>query len=61
MSPVDTTPSSVDQTTRRVVWWMAVTMLLSFSFGVAMFIPEEHRVQKLEETMAKYQARRSGP
>jgi len=39
---------------------MVVAMLISFSFGVAMFLPEDHRAQKLEETMAKYQARKPG-
>ncbi len=62
--PAETSSSSVshatgnDRTVRRLVWVMVIGMLLSFTFGVAMFLPEEHRAQKLEETMAKYQARK---
>jgi hypothetical protein len=39
---------------------MVILMVASFAFGVAMFIPAEHRAEKLEETMARYQARRPG-
>ncbi len=45
---------------RRLVWVLAVVMVLSFAFGIGMFLPAEHRADKLEETMAKYQARRRG-
>tara|TARA_B100000959_G_scaffold257609_1_gene291848 strand:- start:19 stop:210 length:192 start_codon:yes stop_codon:yes gene_type:complete len=47
-----------DRATQHVVWWLVGTILLSFTFGVAMFIPEDHRSAKLQETTAKYEARR---
>ena len=52
--------SEGDAGANRLVWVMVVAMLISFSFGVAMFLPEDHRAQKLEETMAKYLARKPG-
>ena len=51
------TKRQVDRTSRRIVWVLALMMLLSFGFGVFMFIPEEHRAQKLDEMMYKYKAR----
>ena len=32
-------------------------ILLSFAFGIAMFLPAEHRAQKWEETLERYHAR----
>ncbi len=49
--------SHPDKTIRHVVWLMAGVMLLSFSFGVAMFLPVEHRSQKLQEMTSKYRER----
>jgi len=46
-----------DKSTRRVAWLLAGVILLSFAFGVAMFVPTEHRAQKLEEMQQKYQAK----
>ncbi len=50
-----------DKATRRVVWALVSMMAASFVFGISYFLPEEHRAWKLEETMAKYQARRKAP
>jgi hypothetical protein len=46
-----------DKTTRRIIWVLAGIMVFSFAFGVVMFIPTEHRAQKLAEMALKYQAR----
>ncbi len=51
----------VDKATRRVVWILVSTMAVSFILGISYFLSEEHRAWKLEETMAKYQARRKTP
>lgn len=45
-----------DKSTRRVAWLLAGLILLSFTFGVVMFLPAEHRAQKLEQMKQKYQA-----
>ena len=42
---------------RRVAWLLAGLILLSFAFGVAMFLPAEHRAQKLEQMRQKYLAK----
>lgn len=42
---------------RRVAWLLAGLILLSFTFGVAMFLPAEHRAQKLEQMKQQYQAK----
>lgn len=42
---------------RRVAWLLAGLILLSFAFGVAMFLPAERRAQKLEQIKQKYQAK----
>ncbi len=55
---------SDDQDARRsrgLVLVLVGVIVLSFTFGVAMFLPEENRAYKLQETLAKYQARRRGP
>ncbi len=52
---------SADKVTRRVVWVLVSMMTASFVFGISYFLPEEHRAWKLDETMAKYQARRKAP
>jgi hypothetical protein len=44
------------KSSRRVAWLLAGLILLSFAFGVAMFLPAEHRAQKLEQMKQKYQA-----
>ena len=44
------------KSTRRVAWLLAGLILLSFTFGVVMFLPAEHRAQKLEQMTQKYQA-----
>lgn len=49
------TPSG--KSSRRVAWLLAGVILLSFAFGVAMFLPAEHRAQKLEQMKQKYQAK----
>lgn len=46
-----------DKSSRRVAWLLAGLILLSFAFGVAMFLPAEHRAQKLEQIKQKYQAK----
>ena len=51
---------SRDPGTRKVVWVMASVMALSFVFGVGMFLPAEHRTDKLDEMMGRYQARKPG-
>ena len=45
------------KSSRRVAWLLAGLILLSFAFGVAMFLPAEHRAQKLEQIKQKYQAK----
>ena len=47
----------LDKTTRRVIWLLAAVMACSFGFGIVMFVPDEHRAQKLAEMTLKYQAR----
>ncbi len=47
--------------TRRVVWILVATMTLSFAFGIGYFLSDEYRAAKLDEAMAKYQARRKTP
>ena len=49
------TPTS--KSSRRVAWLLAGLILLSFAFGVVMFLPAEHRAQKLEQMQQKYQAK----
>ncbi len=51
------TKVATDKATRRLVWTLVATMTLSFVLGISYFLPEEHRKAKLEETMAKYQAK----
>ena len=48
-----------DGETKRVVWILAGIMMLSFIFGIGMFIPAEHRTEKLDEMMQRYQQRNS--
>jgi hypothetical protein len=45
------------KSSRPVAWLLAGLILLSFAFGVAMFLPAEHRAQKLEQMQQKYQAK----
>jgi hypothetical protein len=45
------------KSSRRIAWLLAGLILLSFAFGVAMFLPAEHRAQKLEQMQQKYQAK----
>jgi hypothetical protein len=45
------------KSSRGVAWLLAGLILLSFAFGVAMFLPAEHRAQKLEQMKQKYQAK----
>ena len=45
------------KSSRRIAWLLAGLILLSFAFGVAMFVPAEHRAQKLEQMKQKYQAK----
>jgi hypothetical protein len=52
-----TRENNSDPAIRQVVWLMALVMVLSLAFGIAMFIPAEHRADKLAETMQRYQAR----
>jgi hypothetical protein len=51
--------ADTDKATRRIAWWLAGLILLSFAFGVAMFLPPEHRAQKFEEIRKKYEAKQS--
>jgi len=51
--------AKADGETKRVVWILAGIMMLSFIFGIGMFIPAEHRTEKLEEMMQRYQQRNS--
>ena len=46
-----------DKPSRRVAWLLTGLILLSFAFGVAMYLPAEHRAQKFEEMKKKYQAK----
>lgn len=47
----------LDPVTKRVVWLLAAIIAFSFTFGIAMYLPEENRADKLDEMMARYQAR----
>jgi hypothetical protein len=49
--------TSSGKSSRRVAWLLAGLILVSFAFGVAMFLPAEHRAQKLEQMQQKYQAK----
>ena len=40
---------------KRVAWLLSCVILLSFVFGVVMFLPAEHRAQKLEQIKQEYQ------
>jgi hypothetical protein len=42
---------------KRLVWAMVAIMIASFCFGIAMFLPAEHRAEILAENMHRYQAR----
>ncbi len=46
-----------DKSTRQIAWLLAGLILFSFVFGVVMFLPAEHRAQKLEQMQQKYQAK----
>jgi hydroxymethylglutaryl-CoA reductase len=48
---------AMDKTTKRIVWALSIAMVLSLVFGVGMFLPAQHRAQKLAEMGVKYQAR----
>ena len=52
-----TRENNSDPVIRQVVWLMALVMVLSLAFGIAMFIPAEHSADKLGETLQRYQAR----
>ncbi len=41
----------------RVAWILGGVVLVSFAFGVLMFLPAEHRAKKIQETVKKYQAK----
>ncbi|MDP7618599.1 MAG: hypothetical protein QF661_13650 [Arenicellales bacterium] len=43
------------QSNRRIVWLLVGLMLLSFVFGIAMFLPAEHRAQKIQQMEQRYQ------
>lgn len=52
----------------RIAFLLGGVIVLSFVFGILMFLSPENRAQKIEETYKKYQARqeikaqlRSGP
>ena len=50
-------PDRIDASLRRIAWVLAGVMLLSFGFGVLIFLPAEHRAQKIEQMKQKYEAR----
>ena len=45
-----------DRATRLVVWLLVSLMVISFAFGVLMYLPAEHRAQKLQQMEQKYQS-----
>ncbi|HIG29547.1 MAG TPA: hypothetical protein EYQ50_17825 [Verrucomicrobiales bacterium] len=45
-----------DRATRLVVWLLVSLMVISFVFGVLMYLPAEHRAQKLQQMEQKYQS-----
>lgn len=45
-----------DLATRLVVWLLVSLMVISFVFGVLMYLPAEHRAQKLQQMEQKYQS-----
>jgi len=49
--------TQADKFSRHIVWLLAGLILLSFVFGVVMFLPAEHRAQKLQEVQQKFQAK----
>ncbi len=42
----------------RTAMMITAIILLSFAFGIAMFLPAEHRAEKWQETLDRYQARK---
>ncbi|MBT4520532.1 MAG: hypothetical protein HOC23_11045 [Halieaceae bacterium] len=46
-----------EKQTRRVAWLLTGLMLFSFTFGIFMFLPAEHRAWKLQEMEYKYRQR----
>lgn len=44
---------------RRIVLLLGGITVLSFAFGVFMYLPAENRAQKIEEMHKKYQARQA--
>ena len=58
MRAVESEVTGLDRSAnKRVAWLLSLVILLSFGFGVVMFLPAEHRAQKLEELQQKYQAK----
>lgn len=49
--------SETNRNNKQVAWMISGMMLCSFIFGVMMFIPAEHRAQKIEEMEYKYRQR----
>ncbi len=50
------TVNQSDGATRRIVWLLSAIILLSFLVGVMMFLPAEHRAEKLQQIEKKHQA-----
>ncbi|MBI3393830.1 MAG: hypothetical protein HY039_11710 [Nitrospirae bacterium] len=49
--------TQTDKSTNRIAWILGGVALLSFAFGVFMFLPAEHRARKIQEMDKKYQAK----
>jgi|TARA_B100001971_G_scaffold135120_1_gene124843 hypothetical protein len=50
------TVNQSDGATRRIVWLLSAIILLSFLVGVMMFLPAEHRAEKLQQIEQRHQA-----
>lgn len=57
MSGVVPPPAPPDRARARIAWGLAAVALLSFAGGIALFVPAEHRAQKLAEASRPYRAK----
>ncbi|MEK6815153.1 MAG: hypothetical protein AABY65_10490 [Nitrospirota bacterium] len=47
----------IKSSNRRIVLLLGGITVLSFAFGVFMYLPAENRARKIQETYKKYQAK----
>jgi hypothetical protein len=51
------TVKQIKSSNRRIVLLLGGITVLSFAFGVFMYLPAENRARKIQETYKKYQAK----